>query len=182
MRPQDQGFLVAVGRQARLITNLTHSVEQLRAGLVGLDPRQFFLSAGTRQDEFGGACVDSPPDVIHLHGGLNLPDHWWCGTLLWNGIYSSADLVAKIQTGRKALLVLTDGVDEGSTRTLAEAIEAAQAADVIVYALRHPYAVHTFRPFRFPLPVRRASKATQTATMGKAELMGLTRADRWPGV
>lgn len=39
------------------------------------------------------------------------------------------------QTGRKALIVLSDGVDRGSKKTLASAIEAAQRADTLVYSI-----------------------------------------------
>jgi VWFA-related protein len=39
------------------------------------------------------------------------------------------------QQGRKALIVLSDGVDHGSKETLAEAIETAQRADTVVYSI-----------------------------------------------
>ena len=39
------------------------------------------------------------------------------------------------QKGRKALIILSDGVDNGSKVTLVRAIEAAQRADTIVYAI-----------------------------------------------
>jgi VWFA-related protein len=39
------------------------------------------------------------------------------------------------QQGRKALVILSDGVDHGSKETLAEAVEAAQRADTVVYSI-----------------------------------------------
>jgi len=39
------------------------------------------------------------------------------------------------QQGRKALIVLSDGVDRGSQETLVSAIEAAQRADTLVYSI-----------------------------------------------
>jgi len=39
------------------------------------------------------------------------------------------------QTGRKAIVILSDGVDSGSKESLASSIEAAQRADTIVYAI-----------------------------------------------
>ena len=39
------------------------------------------------------------------------------------------------RTGRKALIVLSDGVDTGSEATNAQAIEAAQRADTLIYCI-----------------------------------------------
>jgi VWFA-related protein len=39
------------------------------------------------------------------------------------------------QSGRKVVVVLSDGVDRGSRMTLAQAIESAQRADVLVYSI-----------------------------------------------
>ena len=41
----------------------------------------------------------------------------------------------KKQQGRKALIILSDGVDNGSKESLTKALEAAQRADTIVYAI-----------------------------------------------
>jgi VWFA-related protein len=41
----------------------------------------------------------------------------------------------KKQQGRKALVILSDGVDHGSKETLASAVEAAQRADTLVYSI-----------------------------------------------
>lgn len=138
VRPQDQGFLVAVGEEAWLITDLTHSVEQIRASLAKVNPRELFRNTQGSGNDFGGPCADSPRRPIRFPAFYKLPNHWWCGTLLGNGLYSSAHLEAKVKAGQKALLVVADGLDEGSSRTLSDAIEAAQAADAIVYTLHHP--------------------------------------------
>lgn len=172
VRPQDQGFLVAVGEQAWLITDLTHSVEQIRASLAKLNPRELFRNSQGSDNDFGGPCADSPRRPIRFPAFYKLPDHWWCGTLLWNGLYSSARLEAKVKVGQKALLVVTDGLDEGSSRTLSDAIEAAQTADAIVYALHHPPGIHAAQVFG---PFRAAVKRRQTknTAMGEMELMRL---------
>ena len=57
------------------------------------------------------------------------------GTLLNDAIYETArDTLAK-ETGRKAMVILTDGGENGSSRSLAEAIEQAQRADVQIYSI-----------------------------------------------
>ena len=57
------------------------------------------------------------------------------GTLLYDAVYLSGhDMLAK-EVGRKAMVLLTDGQDEGSRLKIQDAIEAAQKADSIVYVL-----------------------------------------------
>jgi VWFA-related protein len=57
------------------------------------------------------------------------------GTLLYDAVYVVAkDALAK-ETGRKAMVILSDGGDIGSRRSIAEAIEQAQRADVQVYSI-----------------------------------------------
>jgi VWFA-related protein len=57
------------------------------------------------------------------------------GTTLYDAIYLASDEVMKKQQGRKALIVLSDGVDRGSKESLESAIEEAQRADTIVYSV-----------------------------------------------
>jgi hypothetical protein len=42
------------------------------------------------------------------------------------------------QPGRKACLLLSDGIDDESESSLAEAIEAAQRADTLIYSILAP--------------------------------------------
>jgi Ca-activated chloride channel family protein len=57
------------------------------------------------------------------------------GTLLYDAIYAVANKVLASETGRKAMVILSDGGDNGSHHTLAEAIEQAQRADVQIYSV-----------------------------------------------
>jgi len=57
------------------------------------------------------------------------------GTLLYDAIVKASQDIMKNQRNRKALIVLTDGVDFGSEATLDMAIEAAQRADTIIYSI-----------------------------------------------
>jgi len=57
------------------------------------------------------------------------------GTTLYDAIYlASTDKLAS-EVGRKAIIIMSDGVDEGSRVKLNEAVEAAQKADTICYVL-----------------------------------------------
>jgi Ca-activated chloride channel family protein len=57
------------------------------------------------------------------------------GTLLYDAIYAVANKILASETGRKAMVILSDGGDNGSHHTLAEAIEQAQRADVQIYSV-----------------------------------------------
>ena len=57
------------------------------------------------------------------------------GTLLYDAIYEVAKKVLANEKGRKAMVILTDGGDNGSHRTIDEAIEQAQRADVQIYSV-----------------------------------------------
>ena len=57
------------------------------------------------------------------------------GTTLYDAVYLSSNEITKKEKGRKALIVLTDGVDQGSKIFLNDAIEAAQRADTLVYSI-----------------------------------------------
>jgi VWFA-related protein len=57
------------------------------------------------------------------------------GTMLYDAVDTAARFLLKDRTGRKALILLTDGVDYGSNSSLVEAIEAAQKQDTIIYSI-----------------------------------------------
>lgn len=57
------------------------------------------------------------------------------GTLLYDAIVQASNNVLKTQGNRKAMVVLSDGVDFGSTATLEDAVEAAQRADTLIYSI-----------------------------------------------
>jgi Ca-activated chloride channel homolog len=59
------------------------------------------------------------------------------GTPLYDAVYMLAKNVLANETGRKAMVILSDGGDNGSSRSLAEAIEQAQRADVQIYSIRY---------------------------------------------
>jgi VWFA-related protein len=57
------------------------------------------------------------------------------GTLLYDAVAQASNDVMKKLTGRKALIVLSDGVDYGSYGTLKDSIEAADRADTLIYSI-----------------------------------------------
>jgi VWFA-related protein len=57
------------------------------------------------------------------------------GTLLYDAVVRASDEVMRKQRGRKGLIVLSDGVDFGSEATLADAVEAVQRAETLIYSI-----------------------------------------------
>ncbi len=57
------------------------------------------------------------------------------GTLLYDAVVQASNDVMKPLTGRKALIVLSDGVDFGSSGSVDDAVDAAQRADTLIYSI-----------------------------------------------
>lgn len=131
LSPQDRAFLVSVAEQQKLVTDLTSSVESLRAGTEGLGIEEAAV--------LGEPCSGENPTVWSRHSPP-------CGgKTLWNGVFFAAKLKLRPQAGRKAMLLLTDGWDTGSDRGVTDAIEACQGADTVVFSIR-------YNPYKFSLP------------------------------
>ncbi len=112
LRKQDLAFLISFGSDAELLQDYTNSATLLRRGLEGLQ-------------------VNS--DVGGLHPGPVPTISQPRGTILYDAVYLAASEQLKGQVGRKVLVLITDGEDQGSRYKIAQAIEAAQRADAIIY-------------------------------------------------
>ncbi len=110
---KDRAFVAQFSRQTELLQDLTSSRALLQAALKEIDTPS--SSAASSDTESGG----------RRHGG----------TTFYDALFLTSDEMMSKQTGRKVVVVLSDGVDNGSKETIAEAIEAAQRADTIVYAI-----------------------------------------------
>jgi VWFA-related protein len=56
-------------------------------------------------------------------------------THLYDAVYLSARELLKNEVGRKVIILLTDGEDQGSKMKLDQALEAAQKSDIIIYSV-----------------------------------------------
>src|SRR4029077_3811666 len=118
---KDRAFLIHFDREVELLRDLTAYREKLRSGLEELDTPSFTNTSG------GGAGTAGGSARARGHGGG--------GTLLYDSIYLASNELMKKQQGRKALIILTDGVDHGSKESLNTAIASAQRADTAVYSI-----------------------------------------------
>jgi VWFA-related protein len=119
---QDQAFVIEFARSVELMQELTNSRAKLQAGLKELDIQ---TASASDTDTTGDSAPDKNGRTHRARGG----------TTLYDAVFLASDEIMSKQKGRKALIVLTDGVDRGSKERLTDAIEAAQRADTIVYAI-----------------------------------------------
>ncbi len=130
LRPdKDKAFLIHFDREVELLQDLTSSRERLEKALDLLDQPEWGQSGGGQTS--GG---NSGGGYGRRGGGAHGGTHG--GTTLFDAVYLAANDVISKQTGRKALLLLTDGEDNASKVSLDEAIRAAQRADALGYSIR----------------------------------------------
>jgi len=132
LRAKDAAFVIHFDHEAELLQDLTSSRDKLQAALEKLKtPEEPTLA---RAGGHGGSGGGWPGPGGGGGGGGRGHGHG-AGTVLYDSVYLAADELMKSQKGRKALIVLTDGVDRGSKETLEAALEAAQRADTVVYSI-----------------------------------------------
>src|SRR5271155_2212407 len=113
---KDEAYVIDFNVDAELVQDYTRDIHRLQAAL-----NKVTINTG---------FVNPVPGA-----GNPVPTGHQAGTVLYDAVYLSAhDMLAK-EVGRKAMILLTDGEDEGSRLKIKDAIEAAQKADAIVYVL-----------------------------------------------
>ena len=124
-RASDKAFVVQFAKEVELLQDATDAKPRLQRALKELGTSSPSFHNTDDNSGNSGPTQDSEGRYIR-HGG----------TALYDAIYLSGDDVMSKQAGkRRALVVLTDGVDRGSKESLTDAIEAAQRADTIVYGI-----------------------------------------------
>jgi VWFA-related protein len=142
LRPdQDKAFLIHFDEQVEMLQDVTNSRDKLQKALNEMDAPQFAQpnrnqgSQGGPQGGSQGQGGGYPGGPGGYPGGRRGGGYQRAGTTLYDAVYLASDEVVKKQMGRKTLILLTDGVDRGSKESLNAAIETAQRADTIVYAI-----------------------------------------------
>lgn len=104
---KDQVFIVQFDVSVQILQALTSSFQKLNEALS-------YINLPTREV-------------------LSIPTNR--GTVLYDAVVKASQDILKNQQGRKALILLTDGVDVGSDASLGDAVEAAQRADTVIYSI-----------------------------------------------
>jgi VWFA-related protein len=118
LRPKDEAFVISFDVTVDLLQDFTNSPRLLRTAL------------DTAKINGGGGCGGVPG-----LGGGPVPCTKPKGTLLYDAIFLGSHDKLATEVGRKAMIVLTDGEDQGSDLTITQAVEAAQKADAMCYVL-----------------------------------------------
>jgi VWFA-related protein len=113
IQPKDEAFILSVDVNVDLLQDLTNSSRLLSKALYKAE-----INAP-------GSLLPSP---VPTPGGPR-------GTVLYDAVYLASREKLTQETGHKALIMLTDGQDEGSRAKITEAIAAAQKSNVTVYVI-----------------------------------------------
>lgn len=137
LRPEkDKAFLIHFDHDVELLQDLTSSRQRLEKALNLLETPGF---GGARNDPNSGGGNGNGGGWPGGGGGgrgTRGGGHRGGGTAFYDAIYLASDDVMKTQSGRKALIMLTDGEDNASKVSLEESISAASRAETMAYAMR----------------------------------------------
>jgi Ca-activated chloride channel family protein len=116
LAPRDRAFLMCFGNHLRLVADYSTPGRDLAEALAGFDR----LKDVSAYPELG-------PKEIRTEG-----------TAFYDAIYySTVQMLANTEGGRKALIVFSDGEDNSSAHHMLDAIEAAQTNNVLLFCVRY---------------------------------------------
>jgi VWFA-related protein len=111
LTPKDEAFLISFDINLNLLADYTNRASEIQRAL---NKATINTGAGT-----GSVTGNSEPR----------------GTLLFDAVVSASKEKLSQEAGRKVLVLLTDGGDQGSQENLKSAVESAQKANAIVYVI-----------------------------------------------
>ncbi len=113
LRQKDVAFLISFGSEAELLQDVTGSASSLERAL-----RELHVS--------GNVSAGINPGPIPTTAR---------GTILFDAVYLAATEKLQTEVGRKAIILITDGVDQGSRVKQIEAINSALKSDALIYSI-----------------------------------------------
>jgi VWFA-related protein len=138
MRPEkDKAFVIHFDYEVELLQDLTSSRGDLEKALDDLEVSRPQMNRRGQGGNGGGGYPGGGGGYPGGGGGQRGGGRGrGGGTNLYDAVALAGDDMMKKQEGRKAVILLSDGVDTGSRLTLSDAIESAQRADMLVYSIR----------------------------------------------
>jgi VWFA-related protein len=121
LKSKDEAFLVSFDVDVDLLQDYTNNAHLLERAM---NKAEINTAAGNG----AGGVPGIGQGPVPVHGTPK-------GTLLYDAVYQASNEKLSRETGRKAMVILTDGEDEGSEHKITDAIAAAQKANVIIYGI-----------------------------------------------
>ncbi|HEY6290273.1 MAG TPA: VWA domain-containing protein [Terriglobia bacterium] len=112
LRPKDAFAVLHFDVEVELLQDFTSSAQ--------------YLTRAIDVTEINGGGGGPLPGTFPTTGG---------GTHLYDAVYLASHDMLRNEAGRKVIILVTDGEDEGSRETLNNSLETAQKADVIIYSI-----------------------------------------------
>ena len=125
-RPQrDEAAIVSFTGETTLEQGFTGSIERLRRAI---DKVEFVPPSGYIG---GGVVVNGTPPISGTNQSLA------GSTAIWDAVWATSEelMVQSAEHTRRAIILLTDGVDTSSRMKMHDAIERAQKSDALIYAI-----------------------------------------------
>ena len=121
LKSKDEAFLLSFDVNVDLLQDFTNSPRLLARAM---NKAEINTAGGNGAAGIPGAGGGTVPTIGDPKG-----------TLLYDAIYLAANEKLNQESGRKAMIILTDGEDQGSRVKISEAIAAAQKSNVMVYVI-----------------------------------------------
>ena len=165
--PLTVGLLVDTSRSQRGVLQQESTASKIFLDQVLREGKdQAFVAHFDTRVEILQGLTSSRGELASALGQLTIPEE--IATLLYSAVRESSDNVMNKQTGRKAAILLTDGVAYKDPASIESAIESAQRADTILYAIRFSDPVEAYRPLR-------AAILSAAKERGKQELQRMAK-------
>jgi VWFA-related protein len=121
LRQKDEAFLLSFDVDVDLMQDYTNSARLLTRAM---NKAEINTAGGNGAGGIPGAGGGTVPTIGDPKG-----------TVLYDAVYLAANVKLNQESGRKAMILLTDGEDEGSNHKIQDAIAAAQKSNVLVYVI-----------------------------------------------
>src|SRR5215469_11586044 len=121
LRKKDEAFLLSFDVNVDLLQDFTNSAR--------------LLSRAMNKAQINTAGGNGAAGIPGIGGGTVPVQGQPKGTLLYDAIYLAATEKLSQETGRKAMIILTDGEDQGSRTRIQDAVATAQKSNAIIYVI-----------------------------------------------
>jgi VWFA-related protein len=121
LRKKDEAFLLSFDVNVDLLQDFTNSPRMLARAMAKAEINTAGGNGAAGVPGLGGGPVPTVGDPK--------------GTLLYDAIYLASTEKLSQEAGRKAMIILTDGEDQGSKTKIQEAVASAQRSNCIIYVI-----------------------------------------------